>query len=193
MVHFRLLYNIHFTIIQSFSVKANVPTDWPQSHRSSLGSRPSPFDVAALFVHQRQRSARSHSTSCHLLNPSLWLGSRRIVCILHQEVRNMRPRSHLLSLDTGLIVHSAEIRWLLTCIEIQSGFPVTPLLQHFQHVIINISGYFHPAGTINVFKTGLSHILRIFVEGGSFFTLSFNLSSTRVSMSRICDTLWHFN
>lgn len=30
-----------------------------------------PFDVAALFVHQRQRSARSHSTICHLLNPSL--------------------------------------------------------------------------------------------------------------------------
>lgn len=42
----------------------------------------SPFDVAALFVHQRQRSALSHSTICHLLNPSLWPGSSSsIVCI----------------------------------------------------------------------------------------------------------------
>ncbi len=92
-------------IIQSFSVEENVPTVWPHRQWSGLGSRPLPFDVAALFVHQRQRSARSHSTICHLLNPSPWLGRSSIVCVLHREVRNMGSCSHLMSL-----VQSAEIR-----------------------------------------------------------------------------------
>ena len=97
-------------ILQSFPVQKNVPTVWPHTQWSSLGSRPPPFDVAALFVHQRQRSARSHSTICHLLNPPLWLGSGRIVCFLHQEVRNMRSHSHLSTRRLGHRVRSAEIR-----------------------------------------------------------------------------------
>lgn len=92
-------------IIQSFSVGENVPTVWPHRQWSGLGSRPLPFDVAAVFVHQRQRSALSHSTICHLLNPSLWLGRSGIVCVLHQEVRNARSCSHLPS-----PVQSVEIR-----------------------------------------------------------------------------------
>lgn len=60
-------------ITRSLSAEENVPTVWPHHQWSSLRSHPLPFDVAALFVRQRQRSALSHSTICHLLNPSFWL------------------------------------------------------------------------------------------------------------------------
>lgn len=41
---------------------------------------------------------------------TLWLGCSGIVCISHQEVRNMRPRSRLSSLDPCCRFNSAEIR-----------------------------------------------------------------------------------
>lgn len=71
----------------------------PSDSGSSLGdlsrpldlgaSRPLPFDVVALFVHQRQRSARSHSASRHSPNPPTRPGRGRIVGALRREVGNL--------------------------------------------------------------------------------------------------------
>lgn len=66
-----------FVTVVIRSVQENV---WPSCQRSHTPS----FDVAPVFVHQRRRSARSHSTICLLLNPSLWLASSSIVCVLLQ-------------------------------------------------------------------------------------------------------------
>lgn len=60
-----------------------------------VASHPSPFDVAALFVHQRQRSARSHSAIRRWLNPPARPGRGRIVCARRWETwaRSRAPAS----------------------------------------------------------------------------------------------------
>lgn len=61
-----------FLIVHIQSVSGQEISD---SLTLSVCSRPASFDVAALFVHQRQQSALSHSANCLLLIPSLWPGS----------------------------------------------------------------------------------------------------------------------
>lgn len=63
-----------------FAFLPSFPSGTGPGRPTPVGSRPSPFDVAAVFVHQRQRSVRSHSAVRHWLNPSARPGRGRIVC-----------------------------------------------------------------------------------------------------------------
>ena len=115
-------------ITGSFSAeeKKTVPTVWPHRQWSSLGSRPRSFDVAALFVHQRQWSVLSHSTICHLLNPSLWLGRGGIVCIFtpggEKHAASFTPLEPRFQLQGSFC---RDQMWLLTCSQIQRGLHQT--------------------------------------------------------------------
>lgn len=101
---------LHFFAVQQRS--ESFPSGTSRGRLTPVGSRPLPFDVAALFVHQRQRSARSHSAARRSLNPSPPTGPRPH-CLLRARRRETCGLVHVL-LPRRL---PTEQVWRLTCVQ----------------------------------------------------------------------------
>lgn len=98
---------------QRLESRGSVPAAWPRRFTAFL-----PFDVAAVFVHQRQRSARSHSAFRHSLNPSA-----RPHCL-----RFCARRWGNVGSSTASSLHGCRRNqvWCLTCVQTsESDLPTT--------------------------------------------------------------------